>query len=896
MALVDDILAWAAGLPGWQSDALRRVFRNGTISAQDQAEVLALLKEQHCGPAATVAAIPISMKDVSQSGSSATVRLAKVDHLENVNRFPEGRELIVALEGLTVVFGENGAGKSGYARVLKNACRARVRQPVLPDAFGARHPRPNPCADLTFSIDGQEGTTTYTWQQGEPSHDELGNVMVYDSACGTDYLTREGTCEYQPYGLPHLNRLVTAQGEMRAAIEAQRQAIRLNPAAFDGLKGDHPVGALIAKLGKDTDVEKARALATLADEDAARMDELARVLGTMNPEPEARAAELLAKRLDAAVAQVQQAMRFVTDRALDEIKERRDKRGAAQAALQVAQDQLHADQRGDEGRRSDEGLLPGTGNALWKALFQAAEKFSTTSAYPGHAHPNVDEGAKCVLCQTPLADDAKERMERFARYVAEDASKNAEEASEFMARTMEAVERANLMPVDPQTMEELRTVDAALHQRVEQTTSTWGERRAWAQRCVATDDWTEVRPALPDGKGLDVLLTEKAGVLRQWAKDLRAALDPKAKTKLEQELAALSAREQLSKQLAAVEQFVEDAKTQDHLIACQRALNPQVVSQKMTKLAGTYVTAALALAMNEELVKLGRRRRVEPKLEGRTDVGRTVMALRMVDCDDPASQVLSEGEQRAMSLALFLAELRFQDHRSTVVFDDPSTSFDHHHRRRMALRLAELATERPVLVFTHDAVFLAELGAAVSRMGQSPVFQTVGWLADTGPGFVTPGLTWETMDADSRAKQVREMVVELKGVGDYLDEPTKDRIKRAYTKLRGTIERAVRQVFLNNTIQPFSDVVSVESFGVVVGLPQEEWESLMEVYDRCCEVTDAHDTNAQHQLPIPSPAELLAHLETFDHLLAAAKKRRSAYEGARRKRNEARKTAFAPPV
>jgi len=33
MALMDDILAWAAGLSGWQSDALRRLMRDGLLSA-----------------------------------------------------------------------------------------------------------------------------------------------------------------------------------------------------------------------------------------------------------------------------------------------------------------------------------------------------------------------------------------------------------------------------------------------------------------------------------------------------------------------------------------------------------------------------------------------------------------------------------------------------------------------------------------------------------------------------------------------------------------------------------------------------------------------------------------------------------------------------------------------
>jgi energy-coupling factor transporter ATP-binding protein EcfA2 len=542
----------------------------------------------------------------------------------------------------------------------------------------------------------------------------------------------------------------------------------------------------------------------------------------------------------------------------------------------------------------EDGLLQGTGNALWVALFQAAEKFSTTSAYPGHAHPNVDEGAKCVLCQTPLDGDAKGRMERFARYVVEDASKNAEEAVALMTRTMGAVGQANLTPVDAQTLEELRTADAALHALVEQTTATWADRRAWAQQCVAANDWSTDRPVLPDGKGLDVLLTEKAEALRKRAQELRASLDPQAKRALEQELAALRAREQLNKQLNAVEQFVKDSKADDHLKACHRALNPQMVSRQMTKLAETYVTDALADAMNDELARLGRRRLVKADLSGRTEVGRTVVTLKLVDCDEPASQVLSEGEQRAMSLALFLAELRFQDHRSTVVFDDPSTSFDHRHRRRMATRLAELATERPVVVFTHDAVFLAEMGSTVTHTGQQVLFQTVGWGEGEGPGFVSAGLTWETMSTKDRLTQVKDLVGPLKGASDYLDEATKEKVKIAYTKLRGTIERAVREVFLNSTVQPFSDAVSIESFGVVVDFPQDHWKELTRIYDRCCEVTDAHDTNAAHQLPIPDPADLVADVDAFGVLLTAAHDRRTAYnKGEKQRRIDSRKIAFA---
>ncbi len=65
-----------------------------------------------------------------------------------------------------------------------------------------------------------------------------------------------------------------------------------------------------------------------------------------------------------------------------------------------------------------------------------------------------------------------------------------------------------------------------------------------------------------------------------------------------------------------------------------------------------------------------------------------------------------------------------------------------------------------------------------------------------------------------------------------------------------------------------------------------------EIYARCCEVTDAHDTNADHQLQIPEPATLMQDITNFKSLLEKAKQRRKAYQAARRTQNTARRTPF----
>ena len=43
----------------------------------------------------------------------------------NVNALAENQELPFSPQGMTIIYGNNGAGKSGYVKILKAACRAR---------------------------------------------------------------------------------------------------------------------------------------------------------------------------------------------------------------------------------------------------------------------------------------------------------------------------------------------------------------------------------------------------------------------------------------------------------------------------------------------------------------------------------------------------------------------------------------------------------------------------------------------------------------------------------------------------------------------------------------------------------------------------------------------------
>ena len=80
-----------------------------------------------------------------------------------VNALADGEQLTFDKIGVTIIYGDNGSGKSGYARILKKVCRARSPKadPILPNIYANASSAP-PSATVEFSIGGQHRAATWT--------------------------------------------------------------------------------------------------------------------------------------------------------------------------------------------------------------------------------------------------------------------------------------------------------------------------------------------------------------------------------------------------------------------------------------------------------------------------------------------------------------------------------------------------------------------------------------------------------------------------------------------------------------------------------------------------------------------------------------------------------------
>ncbi len=846
MSLLNDILVWSTtDLTLWQSDALRRLFQKRELDQQDFDDLYAMLKSAHgLSDSKNREPDPISQKYLpAQVANAAPVVLRAMRELKNVNRIPYGQKLEFAAKGMTIVYGGNAAGKSGYFRVMKRACRARdSAETVHPDAFDAAAIASIP--EATFDIEIGGHANSLIWKQGVAPPDDLSTIAVFDAKCARAYID-EGDVAYIPYGLDIVENLgQQVLPELTERLNVEIDTINTDTTPFADLLGDTAVGELIASLGSDTDPLKVTALATLVVTDTNRLAELDKTLAENDPKAKAETLRLSVQRVNELISRIDGAIIRVNEAAVKKLKYYDTEAEVASEAEIAAAGKF----------RGDASLLPGTGEKVWKILFEAARKFSTEFAYPGKSFPYLEFGAQCPLCQQMLDQKSDERMRRFEKFVEQDTARVAIEKRDQRDKAGQEILKVSLgFGLNPALAEELKLLDVTLLQTTQDFENKVNTRRTWLLNALHAHVWDNT-PKLDADPRTDLKLLSKEIVAQ--ATEFDKVGDEKKRKVLEAERAGLRARTTLFQRRKAVLDLVQRMNIKAKLIECKYDLKTRKISDKTKVFATQAVTVALKTALDSEFQTLGVGY-IKTKLNERAE--RTKMKHKLVlDLPIPTSlnEILSEGEQRVIAIGSFLAELHLAGHKGGIVFDDPVSSLDHQWRKNIAKRLVEEAKVRQVIVLTHDTVFLGELLDHIEQEKVNNLIHHLEWL-NNYPGYISEGLPWDHMPYKNRLDTLeREQKALEKSWPTYPNERGCAEMRQQYDHLRATIERVIEEVVFSGVVKRYRDWVKVNKLGDVVGFTQAEYDEIARLHKTCCDVVSAHDPSSAKNAPLPNAEQL----------------------------------------
>lgn len=841
MVILQEILKWAEGLPPWQSDAIARLLAKPTMTIDDLEDSFALLKSEHGIPDSknrtpkqlTADQIPAPIQD------STHVVLLAMKNMRHVNAIADNQRLPFGESGLTVVYGDNGSGKSGYSRVLKRACRAR-------DQMEAIHPNANLAtgktnvAEADFEIAVNGVVQDVHWINGTTPPPELSSFAIFDSRCARAYLDNEDDFSYLPYGLDVFEGLAKVCRHLKTMIEAEQMKFAADLTAFAPLEGETAVGKLIAALSAKTKTAQIEALATLTPEELAHHAEVNKSLKEKDPKERAAQLRLCARRIATIAANAKSKGAQIDQAVVAKLRVIADRFRTAQAAAALAAKQFN----------DGENLLAGTGGEAWRELYDAARKFALES-HPDKTFPELGADAPCPLCQQPLAEGAS-RLLRFEAFIQQEAEKTSQTRREELAVEWKSlVAHVLLLNLDDITHGEIAALDPQLAADVRAFEQALADRREAIKAAVVSHQWdgTDIELVNPTAR-LQALVDK----LNTEAETLEKASDEEARAALQKQFGELDSRVRLSQVKEAVITAVSRLNHQAKLKQCLSAVRTNAISLKSSEMTEKVVSKELAEALNRGFKALGVDA-LRVSLQSRSDKGKALHKLRLeLPQSRSPGDILSEGEQRAIAIGSFLAEVDLSGAKSGIVFDDPVSSLDHRRRERVAKRLAAEAEHRQVIVFTHDIYFLCILAEAAESAGVPIVTQSLTRRTE-GYGVADPELPFEGKSAVKRIgalKAHHQFIAKLHKDGE--EQEHRRQTVDAYFRLRMTWERAVEEALLRKVILRFRKGVETQRLAEVV-VDDSDYSQVNAGMTKCSNY--AHDKALMGGVDVPEPDELL---------------------------------------
>ena len=875
MGPVDDILEWSTTkLTPWRQDALRRLASSSSIGAQDHSDLLDLIKDKvgfslSSKPAAP---IPLGKAHLSVATAGSPIQVKAIRKVENVNRLMPSAALTFSANSLTVIYGRNGSGKSGFVRIFRTACRTRSDNPaklkVLADVYGSGGgPQ---AAEIVIETGG--GEVVVPWTAGGPASDALLQVAVFDSSAAQLYVDGGNQIQFLPFGLalPHkLNELcLVLKGKLEAERKPITDQIGLVTVAFEAPRATKAQTLYSGLTSKSTDAQIGAATAFL-DGDQKRLDQLTRLLAASK----ASAADLTAlstwmRGLAAECAGLDKAF---SDTKLEEHRALK---------LQAVQARTAAGLNATELFSSEP--LPGVGGETWRRLWLAARDYSIADAFPGRDFPvlsSPDGTESCVLCHQPLSAAASERMARFQGFVGGALAAAADQAEAIVAEAFAAVPKLDTFgSKDWSTRsEQIRKRKAELADALV-TFKNGAEARRAAALAVLSSAQTTALVTLPPSLSPEAGLTELSQFIAKEAEALSAADEVGQRAKLTSELAELADRKILSGGRDRIVKRRDLLKEDELYLAALSEVQTTGITKKANDLIDVHLTKVVVdqyeserKALDITHLKVALARKSDPtKAAFQTTSGTAMTKL--------TSDILSEGEQRAFALAAFLTEIAVTAGAGPIVIDDPVSSLDRDRGLRVAARIAAEAQKRQVVVFTHDLIFFNDLCREADELGVTT--ETIALFADANnAGKIDPaGVVWKGLNVSKRLGRIRNDFAPVKKLHATSPADYEVNIKNLYGRLRDTYERLVEEYIFCDVIRRGVDRIETQKLRLVHlsdGLAIHFHEGMTKAN------THSHDNPAANTVQIPDPTEFDSDLAFIEKLITDLKAESAASEAKR---------------
>jgi len=775
------------------------------------------------------------------------IYLKCIKDFKAISALQDGQKIELSPQ-ITVLFGENGAGKSSYVRLFNNAFASRGETQILPNIYvdGVNQ---EPSCRFDFEANGKIISVAFPAEKEKP---EFSLFTVFDSKSAKVHLDEKNEFLFIPKGFEFFNLLINGLDRLSNRLEEANKKRNIDNSFKLKFDPDKPVGSFIYHLNSQSSFEELEKLSQLTPIEEKELEkyqkEKARLVSLEIEEKIKEQEQFLdgLKKFRKQVSSLTQSIASDNIKRLNSIvKELEDKRKIVTQSGEKQFEQL--------GQKY-------AGKKEWKEFIHSA--YSIVVKYE-QEYPNKD--SKCLFCGQNLTNETNSLIEKYWAFLKSTAAEELEETERKLVKKIKEIHLLDYPSLDEDTylFHKLKSKEETKSLLKLWRSQLRDIQKAYRNLVQSIEERIIFKDDIPD---FDIIKLDNLIKRETNQKEALIKHDPSKKiAELDEAIAELEERKELKKVLPEINRFLSNIKWIDKSLRVIKPLNTRTVTNKQRSMFEKYVAGDYLEIFKKECQKLKADFDIEINQQGRK--GNTLRELKIRG--HGLKYILSEGEQRAISLADFLTEIQVSSNNKGVIFDDPVNSLDHIRKKCIADRLIEESLARQVIIFTHDLMFLSYLKEASLA---KEVIYNCHWVKKNAKGA---GLVFlnNSPSNESDYKSAKAARTFYKKAKDAPPEEQEIYLKQGFGALRTNYEAFVIYELFNEVVLRFNERISIGRLKQVV-VKEEVIEEVIKKSEKLSRFIEGHLHSDKFVFNKPTPELLFEEIEAFEQL----RKKQKAYK------------------
>ncbi|OAV72128.1 hypothetical protein Barb4_00156 [Bacteroidales bacterium Barb4] len=756
----------------------------------------------------------LNIQKPTYTPTSKKIELTSLSEITGVNRLAPNQTIVFS-KNLTVVFGENGTGKTGYARILKSlGFSYDTNNRILSNIFESSTPK---VATIKYNLNGVE-EDPFIWN-GTNRNAELENISVFNNNCVQISLS-DRQLIVSPIGF-HLFSLVTSElNELANLLGSTIQQYPTQLGWVESLTDGTPQKDFISKLSSISTEQKLTELSNFTSGNEEELKNKQVELSCLNKaliqtEMQNYSASVL--ELNEIISIIQTAKTILNTTTAQTLIEFNNKITELKKNTQKGIKEI-AESNGISFYETDQ----------FQSFIKSAEDYIKILGKPHYP----EQQDICIYCLQPLQPSAKELLNSYRILLNDKTQESLLDIRKQKNNLIDKVKSINENIVLHQptfgTNENQKPIQP------KELVDFKNNLRTFKNEFIS-DLIFDLSLHAIDYDAIIKFLLEKQQLIKSTLTQKKMLLDnlSSKETELKNKVAELTDRKFISLKIEEIKTAMKNHNITSVLSNNVSAFSTTPISRKTTEARDALVKSNFETIFNSELKYL-RKSQIKIDLnfgtnQGHSKVSHKINTYSLLD-------ILSEGEQKAIALSEFLTELQLDSIKASVIFDDPVNSLDHNIIDDLARRLLQLSTERQVVVFTHSIL----LFNSFLYFNKQPSFSGINC------AFYNSKNEYEQTGIICNAEEINTLKDYISKINIIVNNTPKDRpeaevAEDGYGYLRSAIELLVEHEIFQSTVKRYQKNIALTQFVKVDGSSVDTHkDKLNEIFERCCGYIKGH--------------------------------------------------------